>query len=237
MTAIWNNPAAPNGPAHTVTSVAPNAPQQGNVQNQPPTVEGPQAEQAEAKAEQVEAKPEQAEAQAEQAEAEVTAEQTDADAEAPAAVETGDAQAEPEQPEAERVQGQIEIADEVVEKVAALAALEVEGVSDLGGDVARLLESVRERIGVGQKRGDQGVKATITGDEVAISLTIVVEYGHVVMDVARNVQSNVAEQAHKMLGLRIAAVNVKVDDVQLPQAASVGRRRDDSSASGEGAAE
>jgi uncharacterized alkaline shock family protein YloU len=121
--------------------------------------------------------------------------------------------------------------------IAALAALEVDGVVDLGGDVARLLENVRERIGVGQKRGDQGVKAAITGDEVTISLTIVVEYGHVVMDVARNVQSNVAEQAHKMLGLRIAAVNVKVDDVQLPQAVTAGRRRDDSAASGEGAAE
>jgi uncharacterized alkaline shock family protein YloU len=225
VTAIWNNPAAPNGPAHTVTSVGPNAPQQGDVQNQgpqPPAAEAPQAEQSE---------------QSEQPEVEATAEQPD-QAEQPEQTEQVEtSEAEVEQPEEERVQGQIEIADEVVEKVAALAALEVEGVADLGGDVARLLESVRERIGVGQKRGDQGVKATITGDEVAINLTIVVEYGHVVMDVARNVQTNVAEVAEKMLGLRIAAVNVKVDDVQLPQAASVGRRRDDASASGEGAAE
>jgi uncharacterized alkaline shock family protein YloU len=114
------------------------------------------------------------------------------------------------------VKGRIEVADEVVEKVAALAAIEVEGVADLGGDFARALESVRERIGIGQKRGDQGVKARITGREVAVDVVIMVMYGHVVMDVARNVQTNVAIQTHRMLGLNVVEVNVTVDDVKLP---------------------
>ncbi|GAB3415465.1 Asp23/Gls24 family envelope stress response protein [Flindersiella endophytica] len=259
MTAIWNNPATPNGPAQGNSQQAPGRPgqpQPGEGQN-PQNQQGQQAQQArpmggpvgqatataEAKvADETAEKQEQPEAA--EAKAEVK-DATDADAKEATEVEDaadGDADAganvaEAAKPAEEKVEGLIEIADEVVEKVSALAALEVDGVVDLGGDVARLLENVRERIGVGQKRGDQGVKASITGDEVTINLTIVVEYGHVVMDVARNVQSNVAEQAHKMLGLRVAAVNVKVDDVQLPQAATAGRRRDDSAASGEGAAE
>lgn len=115
------------------------------------------------------------------------------------------------------VKGRIEVADEVVEKVAALAAIEVEGVADMGGDFARAIESVRERIGIGQKRGDQGVKARITGRDVAVDVVIMVMYGHVVMDVARNVQANVAVQTHRMLGLNVVEVNVTVDDVQLPE--------------------
>lgn len=115
------------------------------------------------------------------------------------------------------VKGRIEVADEVVEKVAALAAIEVEGVADMGGDFARAIESVRERIGIGQKRGDQGVKARITGRDVAVDVVIMVMYGHVVMDVARNVQANVATQTHRMLGLNVVEVNVTVDDVQLPE--------------------
>lgn len=267
MTAIWNNPATPNGPAQGNQQQVPGRPgqpQPGEGQNQ----QNPQAQQArpmggpvgqatatataapEAKAaDETAEKQEQADqpeaAKAADAEVEVEAKEStdEAKAEATDAAEVEDASEGGEQsddaakPADAKVKGQIEIADEVVEKVSALAALETEGVVDLGGDVARLLENVRERIGVGQKRGDQGVKASITGDEVTIGLTIVVEYGHVVMDVARNVQNNVAEQAHKMLGLRVAAVNVKVDDVQLPQAATAGRRRDDSAASGEGAAE
>jgi uncharacterized alkaline shock family protein YloU len=117
---------------------------------------------------------------------------------------------------AAQVKGRIDIEDEVVEKVAGLAATEVDGVADLGGDVARAVESVRERIGIGHRRGDQGVKAQINGREVSIEVTIVIEYGHVVMDVARKVKTNVAIQTNRMLGLRVVEVNVVVDDVRLP---------------------
>jgi uncharacterized alkaline shock family protein YloU len=112
------------------------------------------------------------------------------------------------------VKGRIHIADEVVEKVAALAATEVEGVADLGGDFERAIESVRERIGLGSKRGDQGVKAEVKGHEVTINVTVMVEFGHVVLDVARRVQANVAAQTARMLGLRVVEVNVTVDDVR-----------------------
>jgi uncharacterized alkaline shock family protein YloU len=112
------------------------------------------------------------------------------------------------------VKGRIHIADEVVEKVAGLAAMEVEGVADLGGDFARALESVRERIGLGAKRGDQGVKAEVKGHEVAINVTVMVEFGYVVLDVARQVQANVAAKTSRMLGLRVVEVNVNVDDVR-----------------------
>jgi uncharacterized alkaline shock family protein YloU len=114
------------------------------------------------------------------------------------------------------VKGSITVADEVVEKVAALAALEVSGVADMGGDLVRAFESVRERIGIGQRRVNQGVNATIVGQEVAIDLTIVVEYGHVVMEVATEVRSNVARSVTRMLGMDVTEVNVTVDDVRLP---------------------
>jgi uncharacterized alkaline shock family protein YloU len=119
---------------------------------------------------------------------------------------------------APEVKGRITIADEVVEKVAGLAAMEVDGVADLGGDFERAVESVRERIGLGNKRGDQGVKAEVKGQEVAISVTIMVEFGHVVLDVARQVQLNVARKTQRMLGLRVVEVNVTVDDVRTARA-------------------
>lgn len=114
------------------------------------------------------------------------------------------------------VKGRIKVADEVVEKVAALAALEVSGVADMGGDLARAFESVRDRIGIGSRRGNQGVSAEIVDRQVAVDLTIVVEYGHVVMEVAAEVKSNVARSVSRMLGLRVSEVNVTVDDVRLP---------------------
>jgi uncharacterized alkaline shock family protein YloU len=98
----------------------------------------------------------------------------------------------------------------------------VEGVADLGGDFARALESVRERIGLGAKRGDQGVKAEVKGHDVAINVTVMVEFGYVVLDVARQVQANVAAKTGRMLGLRVVEVNVNVDDVRTARPAPEG---------------
>jgi uncharacterized alkaline shock family protein YloU len=114
------------------------------------------------------------------------------------------------------VKGRITIEDEVAEKVAALAALEVDGVADLGGDIERTIESVRSRIGVGQRRGNQGVRAKVTDRQVAIDVIIVVEYGRIALEVANAVKANVARAANHMLGMRVTEVNVTVDDVRLP---------------------
>ncbi|WP_067172118.1 Asp23/Gls24 family envelope stress response protein [Microtetraspora niveoalba] len=114
------------------------------------------------------------------------------------------------------VKGRIKVADEVVEKVAALAALEIPGVADLGGDFERAFEAVRDRIGVGSKRATQGVRAQIENQQVAVDVTIVIVYGHVVMDVAAEVKVNVARSVSRMLGMRVVEVNVTVDDVRLP---------------------
>ncbi|MFD1543143.1 Asp23/Gls24 family envelope stress response protein [Nonomuraea guangzhouensis] len=114
------------------------------------------------------------------------------------------------------MKGRIKVADEVVEKVAFLAAMEVPGVAGMGGDLARAFESVRDRIGIGSQSGNQGIRAQVQDRQVAVSLTIVVEYGHVVMEVATAVKTNVARSVSRMLGLRITEVNVTVDDVRLP---------------------
>ncbi|MFG1826105.1 Asp23/Gls24 family envelope stress response protein [Microbispora bryophytorum] len=122
----------------------------------------------------------------------------------------------PGTPAADVLKGRIKVADEVVEKVAALAALEIPGVADLGGDLERAFESVRDRIGVGTKRATQGVQASIQDRQVSVDVTIVIVYGHVVMDVATEVKVNVARSVSRMLGMRVVEVNVTVDDVRLP---------------------
>jgi uncharacterized alkaline shock family protein YloU len=120
-------------------------------------------------------------------------------------------------PVAARVKGRIDIADEVIEKVAAAAAYEVEGVADLGSDVGNALERMRERIGIGKKDDSGGVGVDIAGGEAEIDVPITVKYGHALIDVARRVQANVAHQLNLMLGLKITAVNVTIDDIEMPE--------------------
>ncbi|HKB29983.1 MAG TPA: Asp23/Gls24 family envelope stress response protein [Streptosporangiaceae bacterium] len=113
------------------------------------------------------------------------------------------------------VKGRVQIEDEVVEKVAGLAAVEVTGVADLGGKAARALDGARDHAGL--RRSIPGVHARIEDRQVAIHVMIVIEYGAVVMEVAKAVKANVARAVSHMLGLRVAEVNVTVDDVAMPQ--------------------
>lgn len=115
------------------------------------------------------------------------------------------------------VKGHINIEDDVVEKVAGLAAMEVAGVADLGGDLERAIESVREHVHLGRKRETQGSKATIDGKNVSLQMQIVIEYGHVVTEVAKAVKANVARSVNQMLRLRVVEVDVSITDVRMPE--------------------
>ncbi|MGI5163042.1 Asp23/Gls24 family envelope stress response protein [Spirillospora sp. CA-253888] len=108
------------------------------------------------------------------------------------------------------VQGRITIEDDVVERIAALAALEVGGVAALGG-------RAEAGAALGAAQGARpGVRVHAREHEMALDLVLTVEYGSVIMDVARAVKANVARVVGLMLGTYVASVNVVVEDVRAP---------------------
>ncbi|MEV0136316.1 Asp23/Gls24 family envelope stress response protein [Dactylosporangium sp. NPDC050688] len=124
--------------------------------------------------------------------------------------------------------GTTTIADEVVEKIAGIAAREVPGVYDLGGDVARVFASVRDRIGLGdgdeRESGNRGVHVRLEGRSAAVRVTLVIEYGFVLYSVAEKVRANVIGAVENLLGLEVTSVDIVVDDVHvsdtLPESAA-----------------
>ncbi|WP_242894133.1 Asp23/Gls24 family envelope stress response protein [Actinomadura litoris] len=126
----------------------------------------------------------------------------------PDAQPDGQPDGQPDAGDAAPVDGRITIDDEVVEKLVAMAALEVRGVAGL---VAHP--------GQDGGRGAAGVRVRMHDGEVALDLGIAVGYGSVIMEVARVVKANVARVAGLMLGMRVAAVNVAVEDVRMPAGA------------------
>jgi uncharacterized alkaline shock family protein YloU len=110
------------------------------------------------------------------------------------------------------------IADEVVEKIVGIAAREVPGVYDLGGDVSRVFATVKERIGLGRPDGDEGVSVRLDGTKATVKVTLVIEYGFVVYSVTDSVRAEVIGAVEKMLGLEVTAVDIVVDDIHVPDA-------------------
>ncbi|GAA3107987.1 Asp23/Gls24 family envelope stress response protein [Streptomyces rectiviolaceus] len=114
--------------------------------------------------------------------------------------------------------GRTTIADGVVEKIAGLAARDVDGVHAMGGGLARTFGAVRDRVpgGSSSKSVSRGVKAEVGEVQTALDLEIVVEYGVSIADVARDVRENVIGAVERMTGLEVVEVNIAVSDVKLP---------------------
>ncbi|MFH8660108.1 Asp23/Gls24 family envelope stress response protein [Streptomyces afghaniensis] len=112
--------------------------------------------------------------------------------------------------------GRTTIADGVVEKIAGLAARDVDGVHAMGSGLSRTFGAVRDRVPGGAKSVTRGVKAEVGEVQAALDLEIVVVYGAAIADVARDVRENVITAVERMTGLEVVEVNIAVSDVKLP---------------------
>ncbi|GGW55016.1 Asp23/Gls24 family envelope stress response protein [Streptomyces caelestis] len=112
--------------------------------------------------------------------------------------------------------GRTTIADGVVEKIAGLAARDVDGVHAMGSGLSRTFGAVRDRVPGGAKAVSRGVKVEVGEVQAALDLEIVVDYGVSIADVARDVRENVITAVERMTGLEVVEVNIAVSDVKLP---------------------
>lgn len=113
-------------------------------------------------------------------------------------------------------QGKTTIADAVVSKVAGIAAREVHGVHGFGGGAARAFGAITERIPGGRASNTQGVSVEVGERQAAIDLTIVVEYGVAIVELARAVRRNVISAVEQIVGLEVVEVNINVVDLHVP---------------------
>lgn len=109
--------------------------------------------------------------------------------------------------------GRTTIADVVVSKIAGLAAREVNGVHDLGGNATRAVGAIRERIPGASTNYSQGVSVEVGEKQAAVDIDIVAEYGVSISDLAVGIRRNVIAALERMTGLEVVEVNITVHDV------------------------
>lgn len=108
-----------------------------------------------------------------------------------------------------RRSGQVSITEQVIASIAGIAALEIEGVAGLWGNVADRLKAL-----LGDER--RGVLARLSEDSVRLTLHVAIQYGHPIREVARRLQMRVKEEVENMTGLRVSGVDVYVQDLMFP---------------------
>ncbi|MCF2942437.1 Asp23/Gls24 family envelope stress response protein [Paenibacillus tarimensis] len=109
--------------------------------------------------------------------------------------------------------GSIQIAPEVIEVIAGLATVEVEGVAGMSGGFAGGIAEL-----LGRKNLSKGVKVEVGQREAAVDVSIIIEYGNRIPEIAAEIQRNVKRSIEMMTGLTVVEVNVHIHDVHFKNA-------------------
>jgi uncharacterized alkaline shock family protein YloU len=93
--------------------------------------------------------------------------------------------------------GSVTVGDGVVAKVVTIVAGKVDGVHSLD---------------------DDGITVEVDDDVATITISLVVEFGHPIRALAEEIRTGVVESVEQFLGLDVAAVDVLVSDIHVPDA-------------------
>jgi len=105
--------------------------------------------------------------------------------------------------------GKVTYANDVIAKIAALAAGEVKGIlGTTGGSLQEML---------GMNTLTKGLKVTVTEHSVAVDLHVIVEYGALIHKVCAEVQDSITKAIESMTDLKVSAVDVHVGSIKMPE--------------------
>ena len=109
--------------------------------------------------------------------------------------------------------GTIKFSDEVIAVCAANATLKTKGVADLAGDFTNLLSKSI----LGKELLSKGVKVSQTDEGVIVDVFVIVEYKVNIPSVAWDIQEHVKKEIVEMTELKVSAVNINIQGVQMPE--------------------
>lgn len=104
----------------------------------------------------------------------------------------------------------VKIADDVITKIALEAAVRVDGVVD---NTHTKKDGMRDLLNV--RNPHRFAKVTSNDLQSVIDISIIVEYGKNIIEVAEEVQNKVKESIENMTEMDIVAVNVHVNGIRM----------------------
>jgi len=106
--------------------------------------------------------------------------------------------------------GSINVSNEIIANIVGAAVTEIDGVVSLSGGVADgIAEFLRK------KDYSKGIDLEINDGKIRIDISVILEFGLRIPDIAWKIQQNVKRRIEEMTDLSVSAVNVLVRGVEL----------------------
>ena len=109
--------------------------------------------------------------------------------------------------------GSVKIANDVIGMIAALAAMEIDGVSGMPGNITS--ETLQKS---GNRKISKGVRVQLSGKNVAVDLALLMGYGFNIPATSQKVQTRVKSTVENMIGLNVTDVNVHISGITVAEA-------------------
>ncbi len=106
--------------------------------------------------------------------------------------------------------GHVQVTDEVIAIIAGLSATEVDGVASMAGNITK---DIISRLGM--KNLSRGVRIETQDNAVVVLMALNIAYGYSLPEVSAAVQRKVKTAVENMTGLEVAAVNIRIADVDM----------------------
>ena len=110
--------------------------------------------------------------------------------------------------------GVVQISDEVLSAIAALAATEVEGVASLAGGI-----TFEKAARAGARALAKGVRTEFEDNSITVWLALIMEFDYSIPQTTSRVQERVKSALETMTGFTVKGVNVSVADVKMEPSA------------------
>ena len=104
--------------------------------------------------------------------------------------------------------GEVQICNDVLAVISAMAAMEVDGVVAMAGNITAELVSK-----LGMKKLSKGVRVDVVDNTVMVDLSIILRINENIVTISKKVQDKVKTTVENMTGMEVANVNVNIASV------------------------
>jgi uncharacterized alkaline shock family protein YloU len=104
--------------------------------------------------------------------------------------------------------GEVQINNEVIAVIAAMAAMEVDGVVSVAGGITT--DNVSK---AGAKKLSRAVKIDVADGCVMLDISIVLKMNESILNISKKVQDKIKTTIENMTGMEVANVNVNIANV------------------------